>query len=95
MRGGSVTHHPGSAARRLASAAGRPQRESFPMRDQATSRVTAGLAETLNGGVIIDVVTAEEANIAEDAGRSPTRRLSGCPRTTGAATTSPACPTRR
>jgi pyridoxal 5'-phosphate synthase pdxS subunit len=38
------------------------------MRDQATSRVTAGLAEMLNCGVIIDPVTAEEAKIAAHAG---------------------------
>jgi len=38
------------------------------MRDQATFRVKAGLAEMLKGGVIMDVVTAEEAKIAEDAG---------------------------
>ena len=38
------------------------------MRDEATFRVKAGLAEMLKGGVIMDVVTAEEARIAEDAG---------------------------
>ncbi|MEH3089322.1 MAG: pyridoxal 5'-phosphate synthase lyase subunit PdxS [Microbacterium arborescens] len=39
--------------------------------DQAvtgTSRVKRGLAEMLKGGVIMDVVTAEQARIAEDAG---------------------------
>ena len=33
-----------------------------------TSRVKRGLAEMLKGGVIMDVVTAEQARIAEDAG---------------------------
>jgi pyridoxal 5'-phosphate synthase pdxS subunit len=38
------------------------------MRDTGTFRVKSGLAEMLKGGVIMDVVTAEEAKIAEDAG---------------------------
>jgi pyridoxal 5'-phosphate synthase pdxS subunit len=38
------------------------------MRDEATFRVKAGLAEMLKGGVIMDVVNAEQAKIAEDAG---------------------------
>src|SRR6201991_3981617 len=33
-----------------------------------TSRVKRGLAEMLKGGVIMDVVTADQAKIAEDAG---------------------------
>src|SRR5882762_8614289 len=37
-------------------------------RDEATFTVKAGLAEMLKGGVIMDVVTAEQAKIAEDAG---------------------------
>src|SRR4051795_8893638 len=40
------------------------------MRDEATFRVKAGLAEMLKGGVIMDVVTPEQAKIAEDAGAS-------------------------
>jgi pyridoxal 5'-phosphate synthase pdxS subunit len=36
--------------------------------DTGTSRVKRGLAEMLKGGVIMDVVTAEQARIAEDAG---------------------------
>ncbi len=35
---------------------------------QGTSRVKRGLADMLKGGVIMDVVTAEQARIAEDAG---------------------------
>jgi len=34
----------------------------------ATQRVKTGLAEMLKGGVIMDVVTAEQAKLAEDAG---------------------------
>jgi pyridoxal 5'-phosphate synthase pdxS subunit len=37
-------------------------------RQTATTRVKRGLAEMLRGGVIMDVVTAEHAKIAEDAG---------------------------
>ena len=33
-----------------------------------TTRVKRGMAEMLKGGVIMDVVTAEQAKIAEDAG---------------------------
>jgi pyridoxal 5'-phosphate synthase pdxS subunit len=36
--------------------------------DIGTSRVKRGLAEMLKGGVIMDVVTADQAKIAEDAG---------------------------
>jgi pyridoxal 5'-phosphate synthase pdxS subunit len=38
------------------------------VRDEATFRVKAGLAEMLKGGVIMDVVDAEQARIAESAG---------------------------
>ena len=41
-------------------------------KDQAaqtgSARVKRGLAEMLKGGVIMDVVTADQAKIAEDAG---------------------------
>jgi len=36
--------------------------------EKSTFRLKAGLAEMLKGGVIMDVVTAEQAKIAEDAG---------------------------
>src|SRR5438132_8024213 len=39
-----------------------------PDRATGTSRVKRGLAEMLRGGVIMDVVTAEHATVAEDAG---------------------------
>ena len=38
------------------------------MAERATFRVKTGLAEMLKGGVIMDVVTPEQAKIAEDAG---------------------------
>ena len=39
-----------------------------PATQTATWRVKSGLAQMLKGGVIMDVVTAEQAKIAEDAG---------------------------
>src|SRR6187551_4114990 len=36
--------------------------------ERGTSRVKRGMAEMLKGGVIMDVVTADQAKIAEDAG---------------------------
>jgi pyridoxal 5'-phosphate synthase pdxS subunit len=42
--------------------------ESSAPRVTGTDRVKRGLAEMLKGGVIMDVVTAEQAKIAEDAG---------------------------
>jgi len=41
---------------------------SDTQREIGTPRVKTGLAEMLKGGVIMDVVTAEQAKIAEDAG---------------------------
>ncbi len=38
------------------------------MREESTFRVKSGLAEMLKGGVIMDVVSAEQARIAESAG---------------------------
>src|ERR671938_124995 len=49
------------------------------MRDEATFRVKAGLAEMLKGGVIMDVVTAEQARIAEDAGAAAVMALERVP----------------
>ena len=36
--------------------------------ERGTARVKRGMAEMLKGGVIMDVVTPEQAKIAEDAG---------------------------
>jgi pyridoxal 5'-phosphate synthase pdxS subunit len=49
------------------------------MRDEATFRVKAGLAEMLKGGVIMDVVTAEHARISEAAGAAAVMALERVP----------------
>src|SRR5437879_13036975 len=49
------------------------------MKDEATFRVKAGLAEMLKGGVIMDVVTAEQAAIAEAAGAAAVMALERVP----------------
>src|SRR5437870_7829298 len=49
------------------------------MRDEATFRVKAGLAEMLKGGVIMDVVIPEHAKIAEDAGAAAVMALERVP----------------
>jgi pyridoxal 5'-phosphate synthase pdxS subunit len=49
------------------------------MKDVATFRVKAGLAEMLKGGVIMDVVTAEQAKIAEEAGAAAVMALERVP----------------
>src|SRR6188472_4814125 len=41
---------------------------THPTTGTGTSRVKRSMAEMLKGGVIMDVVTAEQAKIAEDAG---------------------------
>ena len=45
-----------------------PQAESNAVPETGTARVKRGMAEMLKGGVIMDVVTPEQAKIAEDAG---------------------------
>src|ERR1700689_2697373 len=49
------------------------------MRDEATFTVKAGLAEMLKGGVIMDVVTPEQARIAEEAGACAVMALERVP----------------
>src|SRR4051795_6206609 len=49
------------------------------MRDSATFRVKSGLAEMLKGGVIMDVVTAEQARVAEAAGATAVMALERVP----------------
>src|SRR6266540_6072825 len=44
-----------------------------------TARVKRGLAEMLKGGVIMDVVTADQAKIAEDAGAVAVMALERAP----------------
>src|SRR5579883_413981 len=48
-------------------------------RDEATFTVKAGLAQQLKGGVIMDVVTPEQARIAEDAGACAVMALERVP----------------
>jgi pyridoxal 5'-phosphate synthase pdxS subunit len=48
-------------------------------RDEATFTVKAGLAEMLKGGVIMDVVTPEQAKIAEQAGAAAVMALERVP----------------
>ena len=45
-----------------------PGRYTDSVTETGTMRVKSGLAEMLKGGVIMDVVNAEQAKIAEDAG---------------------------
>src|ERR1700747_657593 len=49
------------------------------MRDEATARVKRGLAEMLRGGVIMDVVTPEQAIVAEDSGAAAVMALERVP----------------
>ena len=47
--------------------------------ERGTARVKRGLAEMLKGGVIMDVTTAEQAKIAEDAGACSVMALERVP----------------
>src|SRR3954466_15301988 len=49
------------------------------MREESTWTVKVGLAEQLKGGVIMDVVDAEQAKIAEDAGAAAVMALERVP----------------
>jgi pyridoxal 5'-phosphate synthase pdxS subunit len=49
------------------------------MRDEATFLVKTGLAEMLKGGVIMDVVTPEQASVAEQAGAAAVMALERVP----------------
>jgi pyridoxal 5'-phosphate synthase pdxS subunit len=49
------------------------------MRDEGTRRVKTGLAENLKGGVIMDVVTAAQAILAEQAGAAAVMALERVP----------------
>ncbi len=49
------------------------------MRDEATFAVKTGLAEMLKGGVIMDVVTPEQAVVAEEAGAAAVMALERVP----------------
>src|SRR5664280_734322 len=49
------------------------------MRDESTFRVKTGLAEMLKGGVIMDVVNAAQATVAEEAGAAAVMALERVP----------------
>ncbi len=49
------------------------------MRDESTFRVKSGLAEMLKGGVIMDVVNAAQATVAEEAGAAAVMALERVP----------------
>ena len=55
------------------------QEGSVVERETGTFRVKSGLAEMLKGGVIMDVTTAEQAKIAEDAGAAAVMALERVP----------------
>ena len=54
--------------------------------ETGTMRVKSGLAEMLKGGVIMDVVDAEQATIAENAGACLIPSKIACSRLAGAGT---------
>src|ERR1700757_4265223 len=54
--------------RRMAPVAGSDTSPTASGRRTGTGLVKRGLAEMLRGGVIMDVVTADQAKVAEDAG---------------------------
>ena len=53
--------------------------QSSQTNQTGTARVKRGMAEMLKGGVIMDVVTPEEAKIAEDAGAAAVMALERVP----------------
>jgi pyridoxal 5'-phosphate synthase pdxS subunit len=55
------------------------KREGLAMKEIGTLRVKTGLAEMLKGGVIMDVTTAEQARIAEEAGACAVMALERVP----------------
>jgi len=56
-----------------------PARSTAPGHETGSQLVKRGLAEMLKGGVIMDVVTAEQARIAEDAGACAVMALERVP----------------
>jgi hypothetical protein len=63
--------------------------------ETGTWQVKTGLAQMLKGGVIMDVVTAEQAKIAEDAGAARSWLWSAFLRTSERPAAWRECPTRR
>lgn len=63
--------------------------------ETGTSRVKRGMAEMQKGGVIMDVMNAEQAKIAEAAGATAVMALERVPSDIRAAGALPAWPTRQ
>ena len=53
--------------------------ETNPAAREGTLRVKTGLAEMLKGGVIMDVVNAEQARLAQDSGATSVMALERVP----------------
>ena len=56
-----------------------PTETAQPAPQLGTARVKRGMAEMLKGGVIMDVVTPDQAKIAEDAGAAAVMALERVP----------------
>src|SRR5947207_1089885 len=79
-RPGRVLRRPEYTHRQELVAAGSRSRGGSAMDNETgTLRVKTGLAEMLKGGVIMDVTTAEQAKIAEDAGACAVMALERVP----------------
>ena len=68
--------------------------ESTAKREVGTPQVKRGMAQMLKGGVIMDVVTPEQAKIAEDAGAVAVMASSASPPTFAPRVAWHVCPTR-
>ena len=81
LRASSLRLHPPDpiAAVRPLQSRGRTPRYTARMAETGTMRVKSGLAEMLKGGVIMDVVNAEQAVIAENAGACAVMALERVP----------------
>src|SRR5215469_12547384 len=62
------SERPGSSAATAAVPGGQSAAQPAGQPQKGTSLVKRGMADMLKGGVIMDVVTPEQAKIAEDAG---------------------------
>ena len=69
----------GAASRSCRLSTRRDVASMKPMHETGTMRVKSGLAEMLKGGVIMDVVDAEQAKVAEDAGACAVMALERVP----------------
>ena len=68
--------------------------DSTAKHEVGTPQVKRGMAQMLKGGVIMDVVTPEQAKIAEDAGAVAVMALERVPADIRAQGGVAACPTR-